>query len=310
MLRAFHIAAALLMMALSPAVLAQKSSGHMDLNDLTSALGARLAVFRVMFSATDANCPQQTGLFGIRPDGVVTDIVAIMRNTGPGYRWEPTAASDDFTFRRRLEAESCRIDIDIGEQQQRNGEWVQLTAPLARGPDAILNESARPRKEDPPAALPPSEREALDRDFEASANAGNLRQGLTATTKSWVGFEGSKDCFNAIGIFQIDRSGVTLLFPAGLEGELNRFFIERVDVDADHSTLYLSRGSCRVGFTISASILRDGVWTPLPIAPPRPKPSPDTGPPFGGYADPTPAESLANKAKMEELMRRMNGNPR
>ena len=176
---------------------------------------------------------------------------------------DPTASSNDFTFRRRIEAESCRIDIDIGEQQQRNGEWVSLVAPLAA---AILDESARPRKEDLPVARPPSEEEALDRDFDASANAGSLRQGLTGTIKSNVGFLGAKDCFDAIGIFQIDRSGVTLLFPAGLQGELNRFFIERVDVDADHSTLYLSGGACRVGFTISAAISREGAWVPLPEA--------------------------------------------
>ena len=269
MLRARHIVAALLMTALSPAALAQKSSGHMDLNDLSSVLGTRLAIFRVMFSTTDAICPQQTGLFRIHPDGAVTDIVAIMRNTSPGYHMDPTAAPDDFTFRRRLEADSCRIDIDIGEQQQRNGEWVPLVSPLARGPEAILQESARPQKEDAPVARPPSEREALDRDFGASANAGNLRQGLTGTIKSNVGFEGAIDCFDAIGIFQIDRSGVTLLFPAGLEGELNRFFIERVDVDANHSTLNLSRGSCRVGFTISATVSREGAWVPLPIALPK-----------------------------------------
>jgi hypothetical protein len=158
--------------------------------------------------------------------------------------------------------------------------------------------------------MSPTRLEAFDRHMRATEHAGNLLQGRSATIKSVVGFEGAKDCFDAVATYRIDQLGVTLLFPAGLEGELNRFFIERVDSDADHSTLYLLRGSCRVGFTISASILRDGVWIPLPIAPPRPKPSPDTGPPFGGYADPTPAESLANKAKMEELERRMNGNPR
>jgi hypothetical protein len=76
-----------------------------------------------------------------------------------------------------------------------------------------------------------------------------------------------QDCFEAAGTYLIDQRGVTLLFPTDLGGELNRFFIERLDVDADHSTLYLSRGSCRVGFTISASISRDGSWIPLPIAP-------------------------------------------
>jgi hypothetical protein len=265
--RALLIIVMLLTMVMSSAARAQKSSGHMDLNDFSTLLGTRLAIFRVMFSATDANCPQQTGLFQIRPDGAVTDIAAIMRNTGPGYHMDPTAASDAFTFRRRLEAESCRIDIDIGEQQQRNGEWVPLVSPLARGPDANYN---RPLTEDEPAARPPSEWEAFDRDFNAGAHAGRLRQGLTGTIKSNEGFLGAVDCFDAIGIFQIDRSGVTLLFPAGLQGELNRFFIEREDVDADHSTLYLSRGSCRVGFTISASILREGSWVPLPIEPPKP----------------------------------------
>jgi hypothetical protein len=267
MLRAAYAIAALLIMALSPAALAQKSSGHMDLNDLTSVFGTRLAIFRVMFSTTDAICPQQTGLFRIRPIGNVTDIVAIMKGTGPGYHMDPTPGPDDFTFRRRIEADSCRIDIDIGEQQQRNGEWVPLVSPFARGPEATPKESARLRKQDDPLPMSPAEREALYRDDAASAHAGSLRQGMNGTIKSYVGFEGAKDCFDAIATFQIDGSGVTLLFPAGLEGELNRFFIERVDVDADHSTLYLSRGSCRVGFTISASILREGSWIPLAIAP-------------------------------------------
>jgi hypothetical protein len=270
MLRAAHAIAALLIMTLSPAALAQKSGGHMDLNDLTSVFGTRLAVFRVMFSTTDAICPQQTGLFRIRPIGNVTDIVAIMKGNGPGYHMDPTAGPDDFTFRRRLEAESCRIDIDISEQQQRNGEWVPLVYAFARGPQAILNKITRIRKEDEPLPLSPAERETLDRDRAASAHAGSLRQGTNGTIKSYVGFEGAKDCFDAIGIFQIDRSGVTLLFPAGLEGELNRFFIERVDVDADHSALYLSRDSCRVGFTISAATLREGSWVPLPIDPSYP----------------------------------------
>jgi hypothetical protein len=266
-----------------------------------------------MISKTDAICPEQTGLFRIAPNGLVTDIEAILwlvpelpRSDGKivkGVDLSPVPAPDDFTYRRRLAMESCRIDVDISEQQKQDGEWIPLLS-LER-PNAPSS-----RKNDDPPAMSPAEIEASDRHMRVRAHAGNLLQGWTATFKSVAGFEGAKDCFDAVATYRIDQLGVTLLFPAGLEGELNRFFIERVDSDADHSTLYLSRGSCRVGFTISASILRDGVWIPLPIAPPRPEPSPDTGPPFGGYADPTPAESLANKAKMEELMRRMNGNPR
>jgi hypothetical protein len=305
MLRTPHLIAALLIPALSPAALAQKSSGYMDLEDFSSVYGTQLAVFRVAISKTDAICPQQTGIFRISPNGGVTEILPVLRGT-PDWRMDPTDAPDDFTYRRRVATGSCRIDIDMSEQQQQNGEWMPLLS--ASRPNAVSDDLSR--KTDDPPALSPAQHEAYDRHVRVRAHAGNLLQGWTATSKHVVGFEGAKDCFDAVGTFQIDQNGVTLLFPAGLGGELNRFFIGRVDSDADHSTLYLSRGSCRLGFTISASILRDGAWIPLPIAPPRPKPSPDTGPPFGGYADPTPAESLANKAKMEELERRMNDNPR
>ena len=311
MLRRSQVISALLITALSPAALAQKSSGYMDLDDLSSVYGTQLAVFRIMISKTDAICPQQIGLFRIAPNGLVTDIEALLRlvpelprSEGKiGMDLSPVPAPDDFTYRRRLAMESCRIDLDISEQRKQDGEWIPLLS-LQR-PNAPSS-----RKSDDPPALSSAQHEAYDRHMRARAHAGNLLQGRGWTIKSVAGFEGAKDCFDAVATYRIDQLGLTLLFPAGLEGELNRFFIERVDSDADHSTLYLSRGSCRVGFTISASILRDGVWTPLPIAPPRPKPSPDTGPPFGGYADPAPAEPLANKAKMEELMRRMSGNPR
>jgi hypothetical protein len=118
--------------------------------------------------------------------------------------------------------------------------------------------------------MSPAEREAYERDMDARAHAGSLRQGSIQIPGGGVEFEGAKDCFDAVATYRIDQPGLTLLFTAGLEGELNRFFVERVDADADHGTLYLSRGSCRVGFTISASVLREGVWNPLPVALPWP----------------------------------------
>jgi hypothetical protein len=264
MLRTSNVIAALLMMALSSAAQAQKSSGYMDLNEKSRLPGTQLVVFRVMFSETEAICPRQTGIFRIASDGGVTDIVAALRGFSRDWRMDATAAADDFTYRRRVALDSCSIDIDIGEQQQRNGEWIPLVYPYARGPEAI-RESVRKTDDYPP--FSPAEIEALNRDFEAGALAGNLRQGVTATFKDAVGFEGARDCFDAVGTYLIDQSGVVLLFPTGLGGQLNRFVAERVDVDPEHGTLYLSRGSCRVGFTISASISREGAWVALPIAP-------------------------------------------
>lgn len=310
MLRVARIIFALAATALAPVALAQKSSGYMDLNDLSSDYGAQLAAFRIVLSKTDAICPQQMGLFRIAPNGSVSDIEAILSwplewvsSGGKVVDLSPVPAPDDFTYRRRLAMEACRIDLDITEQQKRDGEWVPLLSRLR--PNAPERPSTTPGHAiDGAPAMSSAGIEAFERHMRARAHAGNLLQGWIATSKGTVGFEGAKDCFDAVATYRIDQLGLTLLFPAGLEGELNRFFIERVDADADHSTLFLSRGSCRVGFTISASIFREGVWIPLPIAPPRPQRSPDAGPAFGGYADPTPAESLANRAKMEELMRR------
>jgi hypothetical protein len=262
MLRTPYVIAALL--ALAPAAQAQKSSGYMDLDDMSSVYGTQLAVFRVMISKTDAICPQQTGIFQIGPNGGLTDIVPALRGFGD-WRMDGTAGPDDFTYRRRIATDSCRIDIDITEQQRRNGEWMPLLS--SSRPNAISDDLSR--KTDDLPAMSPARSEAFERHMRVRAHAGNLLQGWITTSTNGVGFEGAKDCFNAVGTFQIDQSGVTLLFPVGLGGELNRFFIERVDVDADHSTLYLSRGSCRVGFTIGASIHRDGSWAPLPIAPIR-----------------------------------------
>ncbi len=263
MLRAPHVIAAFLMIALSPAGLAQKSSGHMDLEDMSGVRAPRLAVFRVAISKTDAICPRQIGTFQIRPYGSVTDIVAFL----PGGRdWKmEQLVIDDFTHRRQVETDSCRIDIDISEQQQRDGEWVPLLLPAADRPNAASDDRADKIDDSPP--LLPAEREAYDRDSRARAHAGSLRQGVTGTLRNVMRFEGMQGCFEAVGTYQIDQGGVTLLFTPGLGGEFNRFFIERVEVDADHSTLYLSRGSCRVAFTIGASILREGSWVPLPIAP-------------------------------------------
>jgi len=265
MLRAPHILAALLMIVLSPAALAQKSSGHMDLEDVSGVGGPRLAIARVTISKTDAVCPQQTGTIRIDAHGGVKDVVVVLALPGGrGWTIESTADADDFSFRRRVATDSCRIDIDVGEQQKRNGEWVPLSKHSPEQPNAIPDDRAH-KIDDRPAV--PSAESAIDRYNRARASAGSLRQGVLGILRNGLWHGELQDCFEAVGTYLIDQSGVTLLFPTDLGGELNRFFIERVDVDADHSTLYLSRGSCRVALTISASISREGAWVPLPIAP-------------------------------------------
>jgi hypothetical protein len=262
-LSARDVIAVLLAIALSPAALAQKSSGHMELDDMSTAGGPRLAIARVVISKTDTVCPQQAGMIRIDAQGGVRDVVIALAL--PGSRdWtiETTAAdADDFSFRRRLATDSCRIDIDVSKQQQRNREWV----PLSKQPSERPNDDLAPKIND--SAAGSSAENVFDRYNRARASAGSLRQGVLGILRNSLWRGELQDCFEAVGTYLIDQGGVTLLFPTDLGGELNRFFIERVDVDAEHSTLYLSRGSCRVGFTVSASTLREGSWVPLPLVP-------------------------------------------
>jgi hypothetical protein len=158
MLRASHIIVALLMMALSPAALAQKSSGYMDLEDMSSVYGTQLALFRVVITKTDAVCPKQTGILQIRPNGGVAEILAVLQGF-PDWRMDETAAPNDFTYRRRVATDSCRIDIDMSEQQTTNGEWMPLLS--ARRPNAVPDDLSRKPDYVPPLCRQPKSKHSI-----------------------------------------------------------------------------------------------------------------------------------------------------
>jgi hypothetical protein len=74
-------------------------------------------------------------------------------------------------------------------------------------------------------------------------------------------------CFEALGDYRIEQSGVMFSFVAGLPGDLNRFTIERSDPDPNHGRIFFTRGDCRFELTINQSILQDGGWLAVPLAP-------------------------------------------
>jgi hypothetical protein len=79
-----------------------------------------------------------------------------------------------------------------------------------------------------------------------------------------------KECFEALGDYLIDQQGVTFMFLTDLPGEMNRFLLERVDIDDRHSQLRLTRGDCRFELTVGASVLRSDQWRARTVAPFRP----------------------------------------
>jgi hypothetical protein len=71
----------------------------------------------------------------------------------------------------------------------------------------------------------------------------------------------------ALGDYLIDQQGVTFTFVTNLPGGLNRFVVERVDMDEEHSQLRLTRGDCRFELTVGALVLQSDQWVARTVAP-------------------------------------------
>jgi hypothetical protein len=178
---------------------------------------------------------------------------------------------------------NCRIDIAIRQQVRREGLWTSLLVPRERRPSVPLEErqdltrkwleSLGAHKEPTPAAT-----KLLDR-WKAASDAlramGRLGNGPSVVP--WVSWGFAFDdrpetCFEAVGDYRIERTGIMFLFVTGLPGDLNRFVIERTDLDENHSRLSFERGGCRWELTVGQSIRRNREWVAVPLAPiPPPK---------------------------------------
>ncbi len=108
-------------------------------------------------------------------------------------------------------------------------------------------------------------KEKLDRFFERQRTGWSV--GRLGTMRTGFVFEGaSPNCLQAVGEFDLNQKGLALSFPTNLPGDLNRFVIERADVDPYHARLYLVRDDCRFELSISKSVLHGDQWAAVPLA--------------------------------------------
>ena len=73
------------------------------------------------------------------------------------------------------------------------------------------------------------------------------------------------DCFQAVGSYEIGQDGVFFTFLRALPGNLNRFAIERNDINSYQGRLYFVQGGCRVQITTSGSWKYNSEWAPLKL---------------------------------------------
>ncbi len=254
---------------LTTASLAQEPSGRVDLDLMAADPGSQLVAGRVEFTTSGVVCPHEFGTLLLRSNGTIVILKALGIAADPYTGIVGNLALDDQTYRHRIAIDTCRVDIDIAEQVRRNEVWTSVLLPRILRPGL----SAEERSE----AL----RQSLDRHHDpvplaqwgryadarkARSTMGTLRQGIFAEISDRLPFDGAQPCFDAIGDYLTDQRGVEFHFVASLPGQLNRFVMERVDIDDDHSRLYLTHSDCRFELTISASILAQNEWVPRSIA--------------------------------------------
>jgi hypothetical protein len=73
------------------------------------------------------------------------------------------------------------------------------------------------------------------------------------------------DCFHAVGSYEIGQEGVLFTFLRALPGNLNRFVIERNDINSYQGRLFFVQDGCRIQLTFSRSWKYHAEWAPMTI---------------------------------------------
>lgn len=258
---------------------AQEPKSRIDLDVVSNSIIGGIVVARDSFSETDSQCPEDRGT--LRISGTLEWIRSSEDYPRPiiSNGHATMQPSTDDTQQYRIETADCRMDIAIREQIRRDRSWELLVVP--KQPNASLSPEESRRELQRQLELRAKNNPRLPEDWldrlRAAAtemSAWSSSSGTVGGTvqQSFVFEEAPQTCFEAVGDFHIDRSGIRFAFLTHLPGDLNRFAIERTDLDMNRGRLYFTRGECRFELTVSQSVFRDGEWISVPLAPaPAPK---------------------------------------
>jgi hypothetical protein len=244
---------------------AEQASGRIDLNRFAEEPTGLVSIGAAFLEEGPTVCPEDQVLLRISR-GVLMQLRAATQPTRPHLQVAEYKTIDDETSLHRYQTFGCRIDLSVRTQVLTDGSWRPVLVPR-KSADQLLAE-ARERVEQ---LSPEERRKRLDSFRERQATGWSF--GRIGTSRAHLSSnQGSADCFQAIGEYVVHRKGITFSFPTDLPGDVNRFVIERSDVDDDHARFYFVRDACRFELTIGKSVLRGGEWFAVPLAPTPPTP--------------------------------------
>lgn len=276
----FRILFAAILATLCKPAFAEDVSGRIDL-DVAAPLAPVVSV-GVDFTTTNVVCPEDVGILRISAAGIRQHRpLRLVRPASPGptttifkFAGGWTRPIDDETYLLRITLPDCRFDIAIRQQILRDGAWISLLVPERLRPSF----SAEERKELQRQFMERAKVLAKSRSPEASArfkvareairSLGALAQGSGGLASIGAAFEEAPPtCFEAVADYLIDQHGIAFIFATGLPGGINRFVIERTDIDDDRSQFHFTHGDCRFELTIAKAVRHDGRWLAVPVAP-------------------------------------------
>jgi hypothetical protein len=236
------------------------------------------AISGIAFRPADVACPEEHGTIEIRSGQMFLVRVNTNNRFRSGTLPENGAARvvhskplDDETYQYEIGNEECRLMLQVRLQMQREGRWQAVLVPyLSRSSVTKEERSAfmrkmldavkarrESRKSEPPQPRPPQPpRIQLLGDANAVGEA-FLFQDTPETRLA--------DCFQAVGAYELSQQGVFVTFLRALPGDLNRFTIERNDVNSYQGRLYFAYGGCRFQVTVSGSRKYNSEWVPLTL---------------------------------------------
>jgi hypothetical protein len=188
---------------------------------------------------------------------------------GMGRRFHAKAL-DDETYQYEIGNEECRLMLHVRLQTQREGKWqAELIPYLSRSSVSKEERSALMRKmldagkerresgKSEPRARPPQPPSVQMLGDVSGTGEAFFFEGLPEAALA--------DCFQAVGSYELSQEGVFFTFLRALPGNVNRFAIERNDVNSYQGRFYFVHGGCRFQVTVSGLKKYNSEWVPLTI---------------------------------------------
>ena len=270
-----------LVLYLGSAASAQQSKNRIDLSTneaipIPEGSASPIATAGIAFRLTEVACPEEHGTVEIRAGQIFLFRIESQNPAkastlpGSGIGRFHTRPLDDETYQFEIGNEVCRLVLHVRLQTQGDGGWQVVALPYWSRPSVSSEEKSAHARELKSLFDKPRERGSTEPQARPQLPPSPQGLGDGDGTGEAFFFEALPEarlagCFQAVGTYELSQEGVFFTFLRALPGKLNRFAIERNDINSYQGRLYFVQGGCRFQITASGSRKFNSEWAPLII---------------------------------------------